>query len=239
MRLLPRNAWAALPLAAVGFFVVSGIVKASLRRLDLTNGPAWRPQAILEMVVLVLSLTVAAVEGIGLRQLGFCRPGQDVWGTTLAGGLLLGVFATLVILVSGIRGLRSTLGGYSFGAIVIWVWVVSSVIEEVLCRGWFQTSTETAAHSGLWALLPSALLFGSLHLSLVLAGVDIASVIVVVTTTAILGLLAAWARSTSGSLYPAIAAHVAFNIGGALGGIVYAIVHRIATGRLPSFPRYG
>jgi hypothetical protein len=64
-----------------------------------------------------------------------------------------------------------------------------------------------------------------------------ASVLFVVMATAMLGLLASWVRATSSSLYPAIAAHAAFNVGGALGAIVYAIVHRVVMGRLPSFLR--
>ena len=121
-------------------------------------------------------------------------------------------------MVSGVSRLRSVMGGYSFGAMVLWVWIVSSVSEEVFCRGWFQTSTMSdTSRATLLALLPSAILFGSLHLLLVSADVDVASVVVVVIATTLLGLLAA-ARATSASLYPAIAAHVAFNVGGAAGG---------------------
>jgi membrane protease YdiL (CAAX protease family) len=203
--------------------IVNAVLRASLRSLDPSKAPIWRPQAILTIILLVLSLAAAAVEGIDLRQLGFCPPVQGVWGTALGGGLLVGGLATLVVLVSGVRGLRSTLGGYSFGALVIWVWLASSVSEEIFCRGWFQTSTETA-QAGLRALLPSALLFAGMHLSLLLAGSDLASVLVIVAATFALGLLAAWARAVSGSLYPAMLAHVAFNLGGALGGIVYTIV---------------
>jgi uncharacterized protein len=236
MRLLPTNAWAALPPAWLVFFVVGAIVKTSLRRLQAPNGPAWRALAIPKLVMLVVSLAAAAIEGLDLRRLGFCAPTHDVWERAVAAGLLLGALATVVILAAGLRGLRATLGGCSFGAIVLWVWIVSSVVEELFCRGWFQAST-TAGDTGLASLLPSALLFGSLHLSLLFAGVDVASVIVVVAATSLLGLVAAWARATTGSLYPAIAAHAAFNVGGALGGIAYAIVHRIATGRLPPFAR--
>ncbi len=124
------------------------------------------------------------------------------------------------------RGLRPVLSGYSFGALVFWVWIVSSVSEEIFCRGWFQTSTSTTG-GGLLSLWPSALLFGALHWSMLAARVDLASTLVVVASTSVLGLLAAWARSASGSLYPAVAAHVAFNLGGLLGGIGYTIGQRV------------
>jgi membrane protease YdiL (CAAX protease family) len=89
------------------------------------------------------------------------------------------------------------------------------------------------AAGALGALLPSAVLFGSLHLVMLFAGVDRASVAVVVVSTTLLGLLAAWAKAATGSLYPPIAAHVAFNVGGALGGIAYAGAYRAVTGKMP------
>jgi hypothetical protein len=235
IRLLPRNAWAALPVAWLFFFAISLLVKQISSALPA--GPAWRSQAILKGALLAFAVTAAVVQGIELRRVGFCRPEHAVWGRALAGGFLLGAVTTLVVMVSGVRGLRSVLGGYSFGAMVLWVWIVSSVSEEVFCRGWFQTSTMSdTSRATLLALLPSAILFGSLHLLLVSADVDVASVAVVVIATTLLGLLAAWARATSASLYPAIAAHVAFNVGGAAGGIVYAIGYAVMTGKVPDMP---
>lgn len=85
-------------------------------------------------------------------------------------------------------------------------------------------------------LLPSAILFGGLHGSLIFAGVDPAAVAILVMATTLLGLLTAWARARTSSLYPAIAAHIAFNVGGMFGGIIYAIGYRIFTGELPVPP---
>jgi membrane protease YdiL (CAAX protease family) len=202
--------------AWLGFIVATVLLGARLRGLERAAGPAWRPQAILDIGLVVVSLIAAHVEGIGLGRLGFCLPAHPVWGRAIAGGLLLGGSTTLVILLAGLRGLRPVVGGYSFGAVLFWVWIVSSVSEEIFCRGWFQASTEGGA--GLSALLPSAILFGAMHLVLLVARVDIGSTTVIVAATSLLGLLAAWARAGSGSLYPAIAAHLAFNVGGVLGG---------------------
>ena len=41
---------------------------------------------------------------------------------------------------------------------------------------------------------------------------------------------------STGSLRPAIAAHVLFNVGGVVAGVIYAVMHLIATGRPPSPP---
>lgn len=232
MGLLPRSPWLAAPLAWLVFFAVGRMTKAALQRLP--EGPAWRPHAVLKIALLAVSLAAIALDGFSLSDVGFRSPVRAIWGASIGLGLLLGAVGTLVVLVSGIQGLRKTLKGHSFASIVVWAWVVSSVVEEVYCRGWFQTSTmPEVARASLVALLPSAVLFGSMHLSLLWAGVDRASVALVVTSTTVLGLLCAWARAASDSLYPAIAAHVAFNVGGALGGIVYAAAYRSATGKMP------
>jgi hypothetical protein len=43
------------------------------------------------------------------------------------------------------------------------------------------------------------------------------------------------ARARTGSLRPAIFAHVMFNVGGFLGAVVYTIAFRVPTGRMPPF----
>jgi hypothetical protein len=246
MRLLPHNPWLALPVAWLAFFALSLGVRQIVHALP--PGPAWESQAILKVLLAGLALGAAALELLSPRALGFCRPTTGVWGRSIGGGLLLGVVTTLVILLapwiashlgsapqagSEPKGLRAVLGGYSFGALVVWVWIVSSVSEEVFCRGWFQASTGGIGASSLGALLPSALLFGGLHLLLLGAGVDRMSVAIIVTATTLLGLLAAWVRATSASIYPPIAAHVAFNVGGVIGGVAFAMVTMAVTGKMP------
>ena len=232
MRLLPHDAWLAAPVAWLVFVGVGQAVKAGMRAWP--SAPKWASHAILKTLVLVVSFPAAAVEGLSLRDLGLRAPQAPVWGAAIGWGLSLGATGTLVMLLANLEGLRKVVGQHSFVAIVVWFWIVSSVAEEVFCRGWFQSSTMSdVAGSNLAALMPSAVLFGSLHLVLLWAGVERKAVAVVVVSTAILGLLAAWARAASGSLYPAIAAHVAFNVGGALGGIAYAVGYRAVKGKMP------
>jgi membrane protease YdiL (CAAX protease family) len=232
VRLTPRDAWLAVPIAWVVFYAVGRAAKAVTARA-MPSGPAWRPHAVFKVTLLVVSFGLAAIEGIRLRDLGFAAPSRSIWGTAIGAGLALGAAGTLIMLAAGAEGLRKAVSGHSFVSIVVWFWVVSSVAEEVFCRGWFQTSTiGDVTGATLGPLLPSAVLFGSLHL-VMLSAVDRKSVAVVVASTTILGLLAAWARATTGSLYPAIAAHVAFNVGGLVGGGVYAGAYRAATGRMP------
>jgi membrane protease YdiL (CAAX protease family) len=196
-----------LPAAWLVFFAASAFVKKRGQR----GGPVWRASAIAEILLALVALDLAFLEGMGLRELGFVWPARAVWGSAIGGGLILGALATSAMLGFRLRGLRSALSGYSMGALLVWAFIVPSICEEIFCRGWFQASTGS--------LLGSALLFGGMHAPLRLAGIDGRSVTVIVIATTLLGLLAAWARAVSGSLYPAIAAHLAFNFGGALFGI--------------------
>jgi uncharacterized protein len=232
MSVLPRSPWLAVPVAWLLFFAVGRLTKAGLKRLP--EGPRWRSHAVLKIALLVVSLAAIALEGLSFSDVGFRSPARSVWGASIGLGLMLGAVGTLVVLVAGLQGLRKAMQSQSLASIVVWVWVVSSVVEEAYCRGWFQTATTpVASQVSLVALLPSAVLFGSMHLALLSAGVDCASVAFIVAATTALGLLCAWAKAATGSLYPPIAAHVAFNVGGVLGGIVYAAVYRGVTGRMP------
>ena len=73
-----------------------------------------------------------------------------------------------------------------------------------------------------------------MHLQLLLGDFDVATVVVIVLSVTVLGYVCATARARTGSLRPAIAAHVLFNIGGFLAGVIYTIAYRITTGNLPS-----
>lgn len=232
MRLLPHEAWLAVPVAWLVFLGLGEAVRAGTRLWPAA--PKWASHAVLKTVVLVVALGAAAVEGLSLRDVGLVAPRASVWGPAIGWGLTLGAAGTLVMLLANLEGLRKVIGQHSFASIVVWFWIVSSVAEEVYCRGWFQGSTmRDVDGSDLGALMPSAVLFGGLHLVLLRAGVERRAVAVVVVSTLVLGLLAAWARAASGSLYPAIGAHVAFNVGGAVGGIAYAVGYRAVTGKMP------
>lgn len=232
MSLLPRSPWLSVPIAWLVFVAVGLMIKAALS--GLPEGPRWRSHAVLKIALLAVSLAALAVGGLSLSDVGFRSPARPIWGPSIGVGLMLGAAGTLVVLISGLQGLRKAMKDQSFASIVLWVWIVSSAVEEIYCRGWFQTTTmPEVAQASIAALLPSAVLFGSMHLTLLTAGVDRASVALVVASTTALGLLCAWARAASDSLYPAIAAHVSFNVGGALGGVAYAAVYRSVTGRMP------
>jgi membrane protease YdiL (CAAX protease family) len=179
-------------------------------------------------------MTAAAVGAMAMSkrafsEFGFRRPTPSR-GRFKLWGLLLGAASSGVILVSGLRGMQSVVGDYGLLEIILWLWVISSVVEELFCRGWFQTlAGESTPRAVLW----SSALFGTMHLPL-LFGIEIAAALVIVFSVTVLGYVCATARARTGSLRPAIAAHMMFNVGGFVAGVIYVIVYRLTTGHLPS-----
>ncbi|MCA9297319.1 MAG: CPBP family intramembrane metalloprotease, partial [Phycisphaerales bacterium] len=79
-------------------------------------------------------------------------------------------------------------------------------------------------------VVASGLLFGAMHVSLFFYDNDprTAATIVVATTT--LGLICAWSRERSGSLFGPVCAHFAFNVCGLVGGVAVMIAKRVLSG---------
>lgn len=195
-------------------------------------GPPWLHQLVLKSVLAVLSL--AAIRISGFR---FERTGAVPWMRAIGVGLAMGAAASFVILLAGGKGMRGVMQGYSFPAIVLVIWIGSSVSEEIFTRGWVQTALDRFRDrtiAGLPApVFVSALLFGSLHMSLYRTGADTVTAIAIPVFTFALGIWAGLLRHRTGSLAPAIAAHVAFNVGGAFGGIGWMLFRLALDGKLP------
>lgn len=181
-----------------------------------------------------LKLLLIAVSLILVRQnwskSGFFVPKNALWTRILAPGLLIGALSSLGAMLFHFNGMKAMLQGYSFLELVVYIWFLSSLSEEIFCRGWFQSGLPEGPSRIWW----SAILFGCMHLSLFVAGVDTPTVLWIVASTTVLGYYCAVIRETSGSIVPAFVRHAGFNIGGVLGGIVYTIGYRIATGHLPN-----
>jgi ABC-type dipeptide/oligopeptide/nickel transport system permease component len=81
-------------------------------------------------------------------------------------------------------------------------------------------------------VLASALLFGSLHLSLLLMGTDALTVVIIVTAATLLGLAAAKYRERHQSVLPSVVTHIGFNVGGFVAGLMINVVSMVVTGHL-------
>lgn len=233
----PTSAWNPLAafVLALGVFVASTAM--AVPESVATQYP-WVEQAVTQGLMAAFALGAMAMSRRPFAEFGFRRP-VPAKGHFKLWGLVLGAAGTGVILAFGLRGMRG-LADYGLPGIVLWIWVIAPIVEEVFCRGWFQSLVAGADASDLHrersrtAVIWSAALFGAMHLVLLFAGIDIASVVVIVLSVTALGYVCATARARTGSLRPAIAAHMMFNIGGMLAGVIYVIAYRVATGHLPA-----
>jgi membrane protease YdiL (CAAX protease family) len=104
--------------------------------------------------------------------------------------------------------------------IILTVWIWSSLCEEVLTRGLLQGIIQHLDSKKFLRLsLPvwiSGIFFGLMHTRLIFGGMSFWFVAFVVFNTSIIGLLAAYYREKSGSIFPAFLVHVIANIVGFL-----------------------
>jgi membrane protease YdiL (CAAX protease family) len=181
-------------------------------------------------------LSLAAIALFGRKRwadYGFRRAQGVPWLRVLSLALALGAAGSIVVLLGGGKGLTAVVAGYGFPAIVFWIWFYSSMTEEIFTRGWYQTYLREAPGGANVAMMASAVLFGAMHLTLLIRGIDHWTVAVIVVFAILLGRFAAGLRQRYDSLVPAIGAHIGFNVGGLFGGILYTVGYRIATGHLP------
>jgi membrane protease YdiL (CAAX protease family) len=209
--------------------VITYGVAAAVTRLipqPLRDTHPWLSQAVLKPLLIALSLGLMYAMRRPFADFGFRRATgkSKAW---IALGVALGAVATMVVLLLGLEGLQKVMKGYTFPMIILWVWLGSSIAEEIFVRGWFQSTLVMRGVAQRPAVILSGALFGAMHLSLLAVGVQAASVAVIVTSTFLLGLVCAHLRATRDSLMPAILAHIGFNVGGMLGGIVVVVTRKL------------
>jgi membrane protease YdiL (CAAX protease family) len=169
---------------------------------------------------------------------GLRRPAATRWLPIVGPAAGMGAAASTLILASGGKGLQAALGPMALWQAVLVIWIWSSLSEEIFTRGWLQGTLHPWRDTMLAGLpLPatvSGLVFGAMHFSLFARGVDAISASVIVLAATALGLWAGVLRERFGSILPPLAAHIGFNVGGALGGAAFVIAYRLSTGHLPT-----
>ena len=117
---------------------------------------------------------------------------------------------------------------FSFLQVVIGVWIVASIAEEVFTRGLLQSFLAPLKGSGIrfpkvFLSVPvifSATFFSLMHVPLLLMGMDSALGVSILISTWLVGLVAGYYREQSGSLLPAVTAHMLANIFGFAYGVL-------------------
>lgn len=223
------NPFAALGLALV-VFVAAFLATWALPESVTTRYP-WTRQAVSQGLMVAVALGAMVASRRPFAEFGFRRP-APAKGHFKLWGLALGAACTGVMLAFGLQGPGGHLAASGLLWFVLLTWIVAPLVEEIFCRAWFQT---LAGADSPAAVLWSAALFGAMHLVLLFSDMKTIAVVVIVLSVTALGFVCATARARTGSLRPAIFAHVLFNLGGVLAGVIYTIAYHIATGQMPPF----
>jgi len=202
--------------------------------------PEWMSVFVEYMAMLAVALILVLASSMGdPESFGFIRPRvTGGYGTGITWGLALGALASIIALASG-AGRMPLLERLSLGQMVLLIWLLASVAEEVFVRGYVQSYLEPLKHRGLklfkWSfsvpVIVSALFFSAMHLILLTTGMAFLAIYIVLVFTFFLGIAAAKQRERSGSVLPAITTHISFNVGGLIGGMIYVIVQVAIVGR--------
>jgi membrane protease YdiL (CAAX protease family) len=202
--------------------------------------PEWMSVFVNYMAMLAVTLILVIASSMGdPASFGFVRPQvTGSYGPGISWGLVLGALASVTNLAAG-QGRMEVLEGMSFLQIVLLVWLLASIAEEVLVRGYVQSYLAPLAHRGFdvfrmrisLPVIISALFFSAMHLILLTRSQAFTGVYVILVFTFFLGLVAAKQRERTGSVLPAVATHVSFNVGGVVGGVLYVIFQLAVVGK--------
>lgn len=183
-----------------------------------------------EFVALAVSLLLLMIAIIissrgHIKAYGFIWPSKFNFIKPILFAFLAGAASTALSLLFRFRGPKF-MGEMTFVQVVVMIWIIASIYEELVVRGFIQGSLGFLRHRDIKVIGPplslpviiSGLFFGLSHLALLSTGAGIAPVILIVLFAIVIGLLAAQSREKTGSLVPAILIHIMANIGGTVGG---------------------
>ena len=210
--------FAAVVMAAF-IFVLAGSLSEVLEQL--TNFPEALEEGYLGILLLIFSILAALVFSKGnLSTYGFSIPNKGYYGRVILIILTIEIVSYVILSFVTISGEEHFAANYSLLRTIYSVWLIASISEEILTRGFIQGYLQTLSSSGirigtLFISLPvivGALFFMSMHIFIILTGIDSILFIYILISTFVLGLVAGYFREKTGSLLPAILAHMCSNI---------------------------
>ena len=228
-----NNSLAAIVVGLV-VFTLAALLSQPLKTMTSETN-TWLPQVGLKLILVVVSLMAARLFRLPFSHLGFNRNRIGSTRKFILMSLLLGALGSSFVLISGIPRMPG-LSNRSILQIILTIWLWSSICEEIFARGFVQgllrNSTKTFMIGNIQlseGALASAIVFSAIHFSIYLGGGSLSTCFTIMTLTFFLGLLAGKARDES-NLLAAVYVHIAFNVGGAIGGIITNVISFLITG---------
>jgi membrane protease YdiL (CAAX protease family) len=203
----------------------------------VTESPV-RSQLVLKGSMVLVALLGWTIQRRPFTEMGWRRPAWSLshllW---FAIGALAMMAATVVMIFLSVK--HPLAAQMTFPQIILIIWLVSSVSEEIYVRGlvqsWVADREDLAALNAPFApsIVSSALVFASMHAPLIWTPVGVQGGLTLVLATLGLGWACAVLRARSRSLWPAIACHVFGNVAAVPGGILGTGLYLLIYHRLP------
>ena len=215
-----RNQWLRAFVGYVwGLLLFFGVAWALKRGL----GSMESGSAVVSQIVLKSALVLVALIGwnllkrplgeMGWRKANWWNRSHLVWFVVAAASMMAG---SVVMLLMGLR--HPLASQMSFLQVVLVIWLLSSLSEEVYVRGlvqsWVADRDDACGISSAFepSIVSSAFLFASMHGSLMWSPIGVKGGLTIVLSTLGVGWACAVLRASSKSLMPAIACHVVANV---------------------------
>lgn len=221
MTIADRTTASRLALGIAVTAVVGALALLASQALPLPKRSFVASGFVTHTVMLLLSLAVIWVfQRAKFADFGFTTATYRFRASILLWVVPTAILSLLTLLAPAGREAPAPFARFSELQVVVFVWIYSSVCEEVLTRGLLQTLISPHPHTPstprvlTTPVVVSALFFAAMHLVLVPSMGPAAAVPIVLAL--FLGLVAGYYRQATGSLVPAILVHALFNIGGTL-----------------------
>ncbi len=233
--------YTAIQVYAIGLvlFVFASVVTklVAMASPDLFVNLPYLSQLIKQCIMLLIVLLGVRLSGMGRVAFGFRRGTHFPAKYAVLLPILLGIVTSVVMVFSPASGLK-IVQQYGFLKYILFIWILSSIVEEFFVRGLLQSLIKPVKETGSFLhpgsrVLTSAAIFASMHLILLFRGVDLWTVGITFIATFGLGWITAFLRDKTESLVAPVVAHTLFNVGGFIGGIISMIIIKITTGQLP------
>lgn len=204
----------------------------------MAKSPWLSPGTISQVSMLAASLAIMLALSRGhLGEYGFrMATGREARAAFIYGSIVAVAVQVVLAVVWRLlpSGAHPVLAGSSLLRIVITVWAIASICEEVFLRGLVQSFLKPLREIGVTVFgihlsLPvtsAAILFGAMHIMLLTVGADASLVGGIVGSATVLGLVAGYYREKTGSLIPAIMIHMLFNVYGSLSQYIQSALIR-------------
>jgi membrane protease YdiL (CAAX protease family) len=195
-------------------------------------------QCALKLLLIAVSLALWACTRRTWAEMGWKRPcgGVPLVRRYALAALAMGVASIALIWT---RSRHPATAGMSFLEIVVAIWLLSSISEEIFVRGLIQSwiaapsSKEPIGNAERIAVPVSAAFFAGMHVPLIWMGAGAVGGGIIVAATLVVGWAAAELRARTDSLAHAIGVHIFANVAGVPFGILGVLAFKLTYGEMP------